>query len=88
MFPIAQLPDIVIFANGEPSTDAHSLQLLNRALDRVHQLMVEEHRAHLLVVEAVDSLLVGDYTSDFEVAYCHARAFCFVVLGVIEHIDM
>ena len=31
MFPIAQLPDIVIFANGEPSTDAHSLQLLNRA---------------------------------------------------------
>lgn len=31
MFPIAQLPDIVIFANGEPSTDDHSLQLLNRA---------------------------------------------------------
>ena len=31
MFPITQLPNIVIFANGEPSTDDHSLQLLNRA---------------------------------------------------------
>lgn len=31
MFPITQLPNIVIFANGEPSTDDHSLRLLNRA---------------------------------------------------------
>lgn len=31
MFPISQLPDTIIFANGEPSTDAHTHYLLKHA---------------------------------------------------------